>query len=99
MAIRILNVSSRMDRGGAEMRTLELMRRLDRGRFQVEFCCTSGCEGEMAPEIRALGGQVHPLPLGLGFAGRFARLLREGRFDVVHANLLHTSGWMLQIAA
>ncbi len=98
MPIRILHVFSRMDRGGAEMRTLELLRKIDPARFTFEFCATSGERGELDAEIAKLGGKVHHLALGLGFAPRFAALLREGRFDVVHSHLLHTSGWMLQLA-
>jgi glycosyltransferase involved in cell wall biosynthesis len=88
-----------MDRGGAEMRTLELMRHLDRSRFHLEFCCTSGVEGELAPQIRDLGGQVHTVPLGAGFGAKFRALLRQRGFEAVHSHLLHTSGLMLQNAA
>jgi glycosyltransferase involved in cell wall biosynthesis len=97
---RILHVVNRMDRGGAEMRTMEVLRRLDRRRFPLHFCALSGREGEFDDEIRRLGGHVHPLSrIAPGFAGRFRALLRRHRFDAVHAQVLYFSGYVLRLAA
>jgi glycosyltransferase involved in cell wall biosynthesis len=87
-----------MERGGAEMRTLDLLRRVDRNQFHLEFCCTSGKAGALADEIHSLGSATHPIALGAGFAGKFKTLLRQGRYDVVHSHLLHTSGLLLKYA-
>src|SRR5436190_1275673 len=83
--INILHLFGRMDRGGAEMRTLELMRHVDRDRFRLEFCALSGEAGDLDEEIRSLGGRVHLLRLGASFGWKFRRLLRERRFDVVQS--------------
>jgi len=98
--VRILHVVSRMDRGGAEIRTMEILRRIDRRRFRLHFCALSGCAGEFDDEIRRLGGQVHLLGRTTpGFAGRFRALLRRYRFDAVHAQVLYFSGYVLRLAA
>jgi glycosyltransferase involved in cell wall biosynthesis len=97
--IRVLHVFGRMQRGGAEMRTLDLMRQVDRNRFQLEFCTLSGLPGELDVEIEALGGTIHPCRLGWGFPVAFVRLLRSGRYDVVHSHVMHSSGFILQCAA
>lgn len=98
--IRILHVFGRMGRGGGETRTLELMRRLDRQRYQFEFCTLSEKPGELDDEIIRLGGQVHPIPRGsLGFSRRFKRLLREGSFQIVYSHVLYYSGYLLRLAA
>jgi len=98
--VRILHVVSRMDRGGAEIRTMEILRRIDRRRFRLHFCALSGSAGEFDDEIRRLGGQVHPLRRAApGFAGRFRALLRRYRFDAVHAQVLYFSGYVLRLAA
>jgi glycosyltransferase involved in cell wall biosynthesis len=95
---RILHVFGRMHRGGAELRTLDLMRAIDRRRFQLHFCTLSGTAGSLAGEIRALGGDVHPVALGLSFPLRFHRLLRAQRFDVVHSHVHYASGLVLALA-
>jgi len=97
---RVLHVLSRMGRGGAEIRTLELMRHLDRRRFRFHFCALSGRRGELDDEMNRLGGQVHLVPRdGPGFSRRFRALLREHCFDVVHSQVLYFSGYVLRLAA
>ncbi|HTM51724.1 MAG TPA: glycosyltransferase [Bryobacteraceae bacterium] len=97
--VRILHVLRKMDRGGAEMRTLDLMRNIDRNRYRFEFCCTSGLPGELDNEIRELGGRLHYIPLDPRFPGRFSRLLRATPFDVVHSHVHYFSGYILRLAA
>ncbi len=96
--IRILHIFGRMDRGGAELRTLDIMRRLDRKDFQCEFCTLSGLPGQLDEEIVGLGGQIHPEPIGWGFGRRFCRLLHHGNFDIVHSHVHHVSGYILRLA-
>jgi glycosyltransferase involved in cell wall biosynthesis len=98
-ALRILHVFSRMNRGGAELRTLDLMRHIDRERYQFEFCCTSGLAGELDHEAIELGGRIHPIRFDLSFSRRFRKLLRDRRFDAVHSHLHYLSGYILRLAA
>lgn len=98
--IRVLHVFGRMERGGAEMRTLDVMRRLDPQEFQFEFCALSGRSGALDAEVQRLGGRVHLTPLKHpGFPARFGRLLREGRYDAVHSHVHLTSGLVLWLAS
>jgi len=98
--VRVLHVFSRMDRGGAEMRTLELMRHVDRSRFQMDFLVTSGVKGQLDEEIQALGGKVIPCSLrSMGFPARFGAIVRSGGYDVVHSHLHLFSGLILMLAA
>jgi glycosyltransferase involved in cell wall biosynthesis len=94
--IRILHVFGRMNRGGAELRTLEIMRHIDRTRFLFEFCCLSGLTGDLDNDIRSLGGQVHLVPLGVRFPSAFRKLVRE--FDVLHSHVHHFSGYLARLA-
>lgn len=96
---RILHVFGGMRRGGAEMRTLDVMRWIDRSRYQLHFCALSGLPGELDGDIEALGGQVHRLPLGPLFPLRFRALLRRERFDVVHSHVHYASGYVMRLAA
>jgi glycosyltransferase involved in cell wall biosynthesis len=97
--VRVLHVVGPLKRGGMEIRTVELLRHVDRGRFEVDFCSLSATPAELDAEARSLGAKVHLVPLGLGFARRFRTLLRDGRYDVVHSHLHQLSGLMLRLAA
>jgi len=94
---RVLHVLGRMDRGGAELRTLEVMRALA-GRHRCDVCVLSGLPGELDDAVRELGGAVHPIGLGPRFAPRFFNLLRRERYDVVHSHVHYVSGFMLMLA-
>lgn len=96
-APRVMHVFGRMARGGAELRTVEIMRALG-PRVQQEFVTLSGRPGELDDEIVARGGAVHPCALDVGFAPRFARLVRARRPDVIHSHVHLTSGIILALA-
>jgi len=88
--IRILQVITSLDRGGAENHLLALLTHADRQAFDVETAVLCG-EGELVPVFRQAGIPVHLLkarghfdPLALG---RLVRLVREGHFDIVHSHL------------
>jgi glycosyltransferase involved in cell wall biosynthesis len=87
-----------MDRGGAEMRTLDVMRTTDPGAFSLDFCALSGLAGALDPEISALGGRTHLCKLDILFPVRFVRLLRKERYDVVHSHVLLVSGFILLLS-
>ena len=98
--IRILHVFKQMGRGGAEMRTLEILRHIDPQSYRFHFCAVSGLPGRLDHEIRALGGEVHRLRISLvGFPRRFRGLVRRYRFDVVHSHVHFSSGFLLRLAA
>jgi glycosyltransferase involved in cell wall biosynthesis len=89
-----------MGRGGAELRTVELMRNVDRRRYQFDFCALSGQPGELDDEIRSLGGEVHLLRAGRqDFARQLQGLLRYYQYNVVHSHLHYRSGYVLRLAA
>ncbi len=97
---KILHVFACLDRGGAELRTLDLLRYVDRRRYEFHFCALSGRPGALDAEIRALGGTVHLLRRRrIGFQRHFGDLLLQQRFDVVYAHLLNYSGAILRLAA
>lgn len=97
--IRVLHVFGCMNRGGAELRTLDLYRNMDRKRLRFDFCVLSGRKGSLDSCIRELGGEVFYCDLGLGFGGRFRALLRDQRFDVVQSHVHYASGMILRHAA
>jgi glycosyltransferase involved in cell wall biosynthesis len=88
-----------MNRGGAELRTLDLFRHLDPADYRFEFCALSGLPGELDGEIRSLGGDVHLMKLDLAFPVKFRRLLRTREFSAVHSHVHYFSGALLRLAA
>ncbi len=99
--MRVLHVFGQMNRGGAEIRTLELMPRMRELGVRFDFCTLMDAPGELDSRIRELGGEVIPCPMGnnrFAFAHRFAALLRSRKYDVVHSHVHLTSGWILRVA-
>ncbi|MFN8944113.1 MAG: glycosyltransferase family 1 protein, partial [Pseudobdellovibrionaceae bacterium] len=97
---RILHIFGKMDRGGAEMRTLELMEKLSNEKqFLFDFCVLSGQPGELDSKIRSLGGEVHYLKLNFAFTNQFRRLLRTKKYDAIHSHVHLFSGYLLKLAA
>jgi glycosyltransferase involved in cell wall biosynthesis len=101
--IRVLHVFHTMDRGGAETWIVNVLRHIDRERFQFDFLLESDRPGAYDAEIRALGGRLHHAgsPRNLvRFATAFRRIVREhGPYDVIHSHVHHSSGIMLALAA
>lgn len=88
-----------MQRGGAELRTLDVMRALEPGAFRLDFGVLSGLPGDLDDTIRAMGGEVRYLPLGLQFPWQFCALLRRERYAAVHSHVHYASGAILRLAA
>ncbi|MBC7690636.1 MAG: glycosyltransferase [Methylotenera sp.] len=98
---KVLHIFGKMDRGGAEMRTLELMEALNRApdsQIQFDFCALSGKPGELDSRILELGGTVFHLPLDAGFPRKFRELLRRQGYLAVHSHVHLFSGYILKLA-
>jgi glycosyltransferase involved in cell wall biosynthesis len=98
--LKILHLFGQMNRGGAELRTLEVMRHLDAQQFIMHYASLSGLRGDLDNEICQLGGDVHLLPLYRpDFPLKYIQLLREHRYDIVQSHIHHPSGFLLCLAA
>lgn len=92
--IRVLHLISGLRVGGAEVLLLEILRRVDRSRFDVRVASLLG-PGEMGPRFTDAGIEV----IDLSNAGRFSwrcatrlrRHLRGRPCDVLHGHLLHAT--------
>jgi glycosyltransferase involved in cell wall biosynthesis len=81
------------------MRTLEIVRQTSRKELTSDFCTLSGLEGRLDPAFHALGCQVLRCPLGWRFPREFKRIVKSGRYDVVHSHVHYFSGYVLRLAA
>jgi len=98
-SVKILHVFGRMNRGGAEMRTLELMKIVQPLGLQFHFYVLSGQRGELDDKIYELGGHVHYQRLNIMFPVCFKRILTRHKFDVVHSHVYYFSGYVAKLAA
>lgn len=97
---RLVHVFTKLDRGGAELRTLEALRALG-GRSPVEthILIHSGAAGALDDEFRRAGAVLHHIRLtAAGVAPRFIHFLRDERIDAVHSHVQYFSGWLLLLA-
>jgi len=96
--LRVLNVFGQMERGGAELRAVELAEAFPPDRIRSDFLVLTGLDGVLDDRVRAAGGEVLKCRLDRSFPGKFYRLLRERRYDVVHSHVHYFSGVILSFA-
>jgi glycosyltransferase involved in cell wall biosynthesis len=97
-ALRVLHIFGRLERGGAEMRAVELAEYFPSDRVQSDFVALTGLDGALDQRVRDAGGEVIKCRLDARFALAFYRLLKKRRYDVVHSHVHYASGAILAIA-
>ena len=104
--IPVLHVLGSLERGGVETWLLDLLHHLDWSHWRFDFCTLGPCCGRYAELARSRGSRVLACPLGeprnLERAGvflrRLHRLLRSGRYAVVHSHVHYFSAVVLSVA-
>ena len=93
--LRTLFVIDELDIGGTEQQILEIVRHIDRDRFEPMVCCFR--HGAKAREIEGLGVPVFHEPKHLkadpGLVLRLAKLIRRERIDLVQTYLWGANTW------
>jgi glycosyltransferase involved in cell wall biosynthesis len=88
---RILWVTKGLGRGGAERLLVGLAKRFDRSYFELEVAYVLPGKDALVPELEALHVPVHCLggsaQFDLRWVCRLRRLVRRGRFDLVHTHM------------
>lgn len=101
--LRILQVVGGMVRGGIETWLTNVLRHIDRDRFQIDFLVHTDQPCAYDDEIRALGCQIIPClnrKQPWIYARDFKRILQEyGPYDIVHSQVHLFSGCVLRLAA
>ena len=91
--IKVLHVINWFRRGGVETQLLQILRDYDRLRFHMDVCCFGTETGYLAPEAKKLGAEILHCPKSLNlfsFSRRFAEIIAERKYDVVHC---HSEAW------
>jgi glycosyltransferase involved in cell wall biosynthesis len=87
--IRVLHIIDHLGPGGAQTALLNLLQRRDATRFDYTVASMHG-QGATAPEFSALGVRVlslSPVKMPPYYLLTLPRLLKAGKFDVVHFHL------------
>ena len=96
--LRVLHVFGELQRGGAELRTIELAESFAARQVRSDFLVLTGREGPLDDRVRAAGGNVIKCRLGPGFPWSLLGVLRSRRYDVVHSHVHYFSGVILALA-
>ncbi len=100
--IKVLIVTATMNAGGLENQLMHLLRNADKETFQIDF--SSKVEDSYyRKEIESLGAEYHVLPEMnkknmLSYFRTMIRIMKDGKYDVVHSNELFHSGIVLLAA-
>jgi glycosyltransferase involved in cell wall biosynthesis len=100
--IRVLHVLGALNPGGVESWLLQVVRHIDRERFQLDFLVHTEQPAAYDAEIRALGSRILACPgpqRPWSYGPRLQRILQEfGPYDVVHSHVHDFSGYVLRLA-
>ena len=100
--IKVLILTGTMHVGGIENQLMHLLRNADKEKFQIDFTSTMP-DAYYRSEIEALGGKFllipemshkNPLP----YCKALYRIMKDGKYDIVHSHELFHSGIVLLIA-
>lgn len=98
----VLHIVGAMNRGGVESWLMEVLRHIDRERFQIDFLVHSEAPGDFDREIRKLGSNIYRCQLNsnpIAYLRDYMRVLQSnGPFDVVHSHVHYFSGFTLLLA-
>ena len=99
---RVLQVVASMDVGGIETWLMQVLRRLDPRRLQMDFLVHSSKPCDYDAEILARGARLLRCTASRStpsYPYRVGRLLREfGPYDAVHSHVHHFSAYVLWLA-
>lgn len=100
--IKVLIIAGDMDVGGIENQLMHLLRNADKDKFGIDFTTTMD-HPFYRDEIESLGGRCIRIPATEGKhffrqCKALYRVMRDGRYDIVHSHELFHSGMVLLTA-
>lgn len=90
-------------RSGAQTYAINVLRSIDRTKFQVDFVFSVDKENSYKEEILLLGSKIHFIPEFKiynysSYCSKWYKLLKENRFDIVHGHVSSSAVIYLKIA-
>ena len=100
--IKVLIITGTMNVGGIENQLMHLLRNADKDKFQIDFTSTMA-DAYYRSEIESLGGKFLLIPEmshknPLSYCKALYRIMKDGKYDIVHSHELFHSGIVLLIA-
>ncbi len=99
--IRVLQVIHGLVPGGIETWLVNVLRSIDRDRFQIDFVTSAEEPCFYDDAVRQLGAKIHFCPAPRSpwmYAPALFKTIRREKYDVVHTHLDHFSGFVLRVA-
>ena len=95
--IRVLHVFGGLDYGGAESRTMDIYRKINRNKVQFDFLIHTNKKGFFEDEISKMGGRIYRVPrLGIRtfflYQKEINNLFRKhSEYKIIHGHILSTA--------
>ncbi len=101
--IKILMVLGNTRRGGTQAFIMNVLRNINRERFQIDFAINNEFEGGWGPDMRALGSEIFIMPVfkvynWLSFQRWWNEFLSTHQYDIVHGHSTNSAGVYLKVA-
>jgi len=104
-AIRVLHVFGSLDVGGAENRTMDVYRRIDRSKIQFDFVVHIQEEGHYDEEVKRLGSLVFSFPKYKVYKSKEYKkywntfLVKHPEYEIIHIHTTSIAKSILSVAA
>lgn len=101
--INVLMVLGNTGRGGAQTFAMNVLRMIDRDKFQVDFAVNEIMTNGYEQEIYSLGGKIHVIPYFRGYnwaayVKTWNELLTKNHYDIVHGHVSSSASIYLKVA-
>lgn len=101
--IKILMVLGNTRRGGTQAFIMNVLRNIDRHRFQIDFAINNDFDGGWGPDMRALGSNIYIFPVfkvynWIFFKKWWNNFFRSHHYDIVHGHSTNSAGIYLKEA-
>lgn len=101
--LKILHIVGGMNRGGVETWLMNVLRKIDRKQYKMDFLVHTTQPCAYDDEVRSLGSKIIPCLYPHKpwlYARNFKQaLLENGPYDIVHSHVHHFSGFILRLAS
>ena len=99
--MKILHYVHALDYGGIQRHVVRLLETIPQSDCQMDVCCRTRNFGVWAKRVEDLGRKLFYCPFGpdhLIFALRLSKLLRRGRYDILHWHIAPYAGFAVFLA-
>lgn len=101
--IKVLMVLGNTGRGGAQTFAMNVLRNIDRDRFQVDFVVNEMRTNGYESEIMSMGSMIHVVPFyrvynHFSYVNAWEKMLCKYHYDIVHGHVSSSASVYLNIA-